>query len=495
MVQCLRQDGEAGNYEPDVLITKDGYVVTIPTLKSALWIGIIFLLAMSFPIQVALFSPLPSLFPYIGLALLFFLAFRTTAWPEVWIKWNLRFPTNFVVCAYVVLVCFQTSWQTLFGFVPLEQGISAIIIYCLPVAFYVYFQLFATDQEIRVVLAVIAVAGLVVGLYFVYDAYSMIVIHRVNDFALRAYEYSQFRANSSDINTARIAVGNRSHGLLELHAVSAAWVALGCFAALAMIRSQDTWQRAMVIMIYGIMLLIALNCTAVFSFALIIFLMECQGSRWFVGHIAKPGLKIMMICVCSAIVMGLLISYIVGDVNLFIAIWKTLEFQIDLVTGNELISENGLYQSYFGKLVSGFLTYPSTMQAFPPGMVIGDGFTSGFGVIKKGGDYGILETLYRFGPPLFIAVIVGLFRLIFISLRELKFSRTIDQPRQRYLLFSVCVTSYLLLTEIHYSVWSAKSVFPIFFISLALYGRSVTLRHQPQKLLICPSPGQPVHPA
>jgi hypothetical protein len=466
----------------------------ISTLKPFLWVVIVVLLAMSFPAQVALFSPLPSLFPYIGLVLLFVLALPAAARPNEPPGWNLKAPMNLIVSAYVALVCVQTGWQTLFGFVTIEQGVSAIVIYVLPVAFYAYFRQFATDREIRVVLATVAVVGVVVGWYFVYDAYTTLVLNQLNDFAVNAHEYSKFRANTPTVNAARLSAGGRSHGLLELHAVSAAWVAVGCFAALALTRSGDVWQRAMVIVIYGIMLLIALNFTAVVGFALVILLIEFQSFRWFTGRIEKSGLKVMAICLGSAVVMVLFIA-VIGGIDLFQVIGKIAAYQVDLALGNELISENGYSHSYFGKLLSSLFSYPFNMLAFPPGLVIGDGLTSGFGVIQKGGDFGVVETLHRLGLPLFVVVVAGLIRLVFRALRELRFSKAADRPREHYLRFAVCVTVYLLFTEIHYTVWSAKSIFPIFLIALALYSRCLTFRHGAQESPVYSGSEQVVPPA
>ena len=60
------------------------------------------------------------------------------------------------------------------------------------------------------------------------------------------------------------------------------------------------------------------------------------------------------------------------------------------------------------------------MLSFPPGVLIGDGFSS-WGVIKKGGDYGHAETLHQLGLPFYIASIIGLIRLIRLSLLKLEY--------------------------------------------------------------------------
>ena len=41
----------------------------------------------------------------------------------------------------------------------------------------------------------------------------------------------------------------------------------------------------------------------------------------------------------------------------------------------------------------------------------------------------------------------------------------------RMLRFALCVTLLILVTEVHYTVWTSKSVLPIVFFALALYDR------------------------
>ena len=150
---------------------------------------------------------------------------------------------------------------------------------------------------------------------------------------------------------------------------------------------------------------------------------------------------------------------------------KGMMYQIDMGMGRSTIIIKGKgNRTFFGAFVEDLASFPTNMLRFPPGFLIGDGF-SVFGVKAKGGDFGLSETLHRFGLPFFLAIIIGLIRLIRRAERQINFAGTDQTTAPRYLLFAVCVTIYLLFTEIHYTVWNSKSILPIFFLALAFYQR------------------------
>ena len=109
------------------------------------------------------------------------------------------------------------------------------------------------------------------------------------------------------------------------------------------------------------------------------------------------------------------------------------------------------------------------MLFFPPGILIGDGFSTWGNT--RGGDFGHAETLYRLGLPFYIAVIIGLFRLIKLSLKKIQILNWKRHEDGGDLYFAVCVLLYILIATLHYSIWSSKSILPIFFISIAFISR------------------------
>lgn len=456
----------------------------IVTLKSVLWFCIIFLLALSFPIQVELFSPVPSLFPYVGIAfvLILTLVFNVKNQRKP-LRLNTNTLMNLMVAIYLMLVFFHTGWQTLLGYSSPENAVSVIVIYVFPMFFLIYFTQVATDQEIRTVLKAMAWVGLAVGLYFAYDNYTKLVQGRVTDYAQRAMEYSLVRMNQTleTANLTRISEGSRGFGLLEKHTISAAWVSLGCFAALSLIPRIRIWRRMFIIATYGLLLLIGLNFTGIVGFALVIFLMEFRGIAWLRGGISKRSVTAIGIVIGVLMLLGVLLVWAIGW-DMFEAIQQSLTGQVELAKGVTTLGEDE--HKYLGGLIDDLADYTSKMSEFPAGFVIGDGFSTEFVVYEKGGDYGIVDTIYRFGLPFFLAIIFGLISLIRRSVRQMSLAGADQDTSSRYLWFAVCTTTYLLFSEIHYSIWNAKSILPVFFFTLALYAR--LLRPHQRKVVTSP---------
>lgn len=438
----------------------------IVKIKSILFFFVTVLLAFAFPMQVMMSSPIISLAPYAVLASVFLLT-RLQSPYSLQLRWNARKPIMFLISVYLVLVFVQTGWQTVFGINSPGQGVSAIVIYALPVLFFVYFHSIATNHEFRAILFAMAIVGLAVGAYFVYDSYSMLVLHQLQGYSLKAFEYSQLRAPEQEINAARISVGYRSHGLLENHAVTAAWIVLGCLAALTLLPKNQSMKRALVILVYGVMLLVGLNFTAIVGFVFVLFLMEYRGYVLLRGNISKRIILFLQLIIGGFVLIGLTLLVLPGPLgeDMYAAIVKSLTAQVDLASGKTALSNS----TYFGRLISEFISFPFNMLEFPPGVLIGSGFRSF--VISGGGDYGIIETLHRFGLPFFLAIIIGLMRLIRRALKQIERGVPDQSPATSYLLFAASVIIYLLFTEIHYTVWSAKSILPILFVSLAIFDR------------------------
>lgn len=417
---------------------------------------------------------MPSLFPYVGIAfvLILMLLFEVKKQRKL-LRWNTKRPMNLMVTLYLMLVFFHTGWQTLFGFISPENAVSVIVIYVFPMVFLMYFTQVATDQEIRAVLIAMAWVGLIVGLYFAYDNYAKLVIGQVNNYAQRAMDYSLVRMDQTleTANITRISAGNRGFGFLEKHTVSAAWVSLGCFAALSLIPRTRTWRRMFIIVTYGLLLLSGLNFTGIVGFVLVIFLMEFRGIAWLRGRISRRSVKAIGIVTGVLMFIGVLLVWTIGW-EMFEAVQNSLTGQVELATGIRTIGDDE--HKYLSGLISDLAAFPIKMSKFPPGFLIGDGFSLEFQVYQKGGDYGIVDTLYRFGLPFFLAIIFGLISLIRRSVRQMNLAGADQETSSRYLWFAVCTTAYLLFSEIHYTIWNTKSILPIFFFALALYARSLT---------------------
>lgn len=446
----------------------------IVNVKSNIWLIVVLLLAFSFPIQVVMSNPLPSLFPYVGFI---FIILITTFYnnKKIYTFGNTR-KINLMISVYVILVIFHATWQSVFNFITFYAAISSIVIYIFPVLFYVYFSKYASEKEIRRVLIAITISGLISGMYFVYDSYSMLILGKVNDFSYKMINYTMLRApNNYDPNLARISAYSRSHGLLESHSISAFWISISCFSMLALLPQKEILKRSLIITIFGVFLVVTLNFTSILSFIFVVIFIEFKGYYLIKAIIEKRSLKIIAVSIITFFAVGLIFIENAGEMAG--AIKKIITGQIDLLFGKTKL-EVGSDETFFGNFIFSFTNFLNNMLSFPPGILIGDGFST-WGVIEKGGDYGHPETLHQLGLPFYIAVIIGLFRLIKLSLNKIQILNWKIHEEGSYLYFAACMILYILITTIHYSTWSAKSVLPIFFISIAIFSRYLPPKRKP----------------
>ena len=413
-----------------------------------------------------MFSPLPALAPYVLLACVFLLTLYQRPSSLIF-RWSAHKRITFLIGVYLVSVFFNTGWQTILGFISPYQGVSAIVVFVLPVLFFVYFRSFATNQEFRAVFFAILTVGLVSSVFFVYDSYSMMVLGQVSDYSKSVMEYIIMRANYEPIqNMARVTPFGRSHGLFELHSASAAWIVLGCFGALTLLPIKKTIKRISIVIFISLTLLIAQNATSIALFVFVIFLMEYGGHSFLHFAISKRLVILPLSIITGLVLVGWLLLILPESVGVdfFKILWRQIGRQVEVVIG----SDQNL--GYFEGLIYFFISYPDdVIKFFPLGVLIGDGFSS-FG-LPKGGDYGIVESLHRFGVPLFFTILIGLISLIRCALKQIYRKVSKQSPEGNYLWFAVSATLYIILADVHYSIWPMKSILPIMFINLAIFDR------------------------
>ncbi len=446
-------------------------VTYISFFKNALWFLAVVILALSFPLQVYVSNPYPSLIPYALISLILFLSYLQTQKNELCIcSVKPKDGIRFIVLMYVFLVVLSTLMLVTLELITFYEGFSAWTIYLLPAIFYWYFRSIASEQEIRYVLLAIVLAAVIVGLYFAYDSYLKLALNQVSDYANAAFQYSLDRSNqkAEEANAARISTGSRSMGLLQHHSVSGAWVILGAFAALALLPREHKSTRFSIIFIFGTMLLLGLNFTSILAFFFILFVFEFGGLVVLSGRVVSAIRGIAILAVIFSLLIAVSLS-IVGE-EMASYMLRVTDFQKNLLFGSE---DGGL--SMLGLVIENINRYIEHLFEFPVTLIFGDGFSS-FGMLK-GGDIGLIETLAKFGMPLFSIILFGMSVLVKSGLQQILASH--QQPctnahgidRNNMLQFAICITLLILITEGHYSIWSAKSILPVFFFSLALYER------------------------
>jgi len=409
-------------------------------------------LAFSFPLQVLFFSPYPALVPYLFLGALFCVALIEEGWS---LKiWNTK--RNIILNIYLFLVLGHTLFQLLSDLITLDQAASAIIIFAFPILYYIYFYYHATESQIRSGLSAIFISGLVIGILFIIDSYLMLVLGRVSEYSYAAMDYVYLRSSSEDgiENVARISPFGRSHGLLEKHSISSSWIAFSCLSILSLFNFNKIYI-ILISLIYAIILTICLNTTSLAAFLLTIFIL------------IRLEYSIKNIFFVASMVLSIIIIIFLIDINLFNIIKSQFETQISIIFDEENIGIPG--KTYFGNLLNEIISYPNKAIDYPFGLFFGDGFSEpGY---PKGGDYGLVESLHRFGPTMFFFIYAGLFSLIFKARKYFKKIYSSPHSYINYFWFSVCILLYIVISELHYSIWYAKSIFPIFFMSLALFER------------------------
>jgi len=348
--------------------------------------------------------------------------------------------------------------------------------YGFPVLFYLYFYLSATHNDFRAVIVSVLVSGIMVGLYFVYDSFAMLSLQNVSEYSIKAFEYSKFRASSIDINDARVSPGYRSHGLLESHSISAAWVAFSGFAALSLMRDSKFKQKIAVIIFFSVMLIAAQNYTAIASFFLVILIIQLKGYIVLRGAIPVHLIRASFLTIVILLFIFIIALPALGFSDFIEVLSSLFEFQILLATGQANYKDT----SYFTELINGIIYYPINAMDFPFSILIGDGFSS-YGVIK-GGDFGVVESLHRFGLPFFILVLGGIFVILTRALNLINSKSVSGNLEYEIILFATSIVTYLLCSEIHYSIWNGKSVLPIFFICLAILARFSRSYRRPSSL-------------
>lgn len=440
-----------------------------PRLRSGLWFIAVTLVAMGFPLQVFAGAPYPALLPYVLVVLIVLMTLFSPARRVRRSSRTQHHPgIRSLVSAFLLAVLFNTGWQVAFGYVSPFEGASALTIYVLPIVFYWYFRQVASEREIRAALWAIASSGLVIGVYFAYDSYLKLALGQVSSYARAAVDYAASRGGqvAGSIDLTRATPVARAYGLMETHAVSGTWTVLGAVASVSLLDSSRRTLRRVVLAIFGGMLFAGLNTTTILAYIVVLFVVEFNGVDALRNRTEKgAGRKILIFGISLLLVLGAVVLLSGDAMSAFIA--------RNLATQSQLVFGTGPGTSMIGIFLNNAWSYLAHIADLPLTLVLGDGFTSYGGA--KGGDVSLIETLERFGLPLYASVVYGTWRLLRNARRYSRRSdlqaENVSYDARQLVWFATCVTVLIAVTEIHYTVWSTKSVLPVLFFTLALYER------------------------
>jgi hypothetical protein len=211
-----------------------------------------------------------------------------------------------------------------------------------------------------------------------------------------------------------------------------------------------------------------LNFTAIVAFAIIMLSFEFSGLLLARRRITSILGNLASFVILVVALVGITV-WVAGD-SMTEFIVKNLTFQTDLALG--AASDDKSYGALVGRYVA---SYYDHVLIEPLSLLIGDGFTT-WG-LPKGGDIGFVETLARFGVPYFLLLLFCLVKLLGVAVLRIRaISREAPAEERELdhgsaLQFAASVILLVLITEGHYTVWTAKAVLPVVFFSVALYGR------------------------
>ena len=429
-------------------------------------------LSFSFTMQVFMHSALPALINYL------FLGYALLRSPSNNFNTNFFFTVSaadLVLSFFIFMALFNSLWQLTFEFITPTQFLNSIVICLLPFSYYIFFCNSSNFGYLKTLLWGIAIAGLINGVYGIYESVGKFN-GVIQSYANAAHWYSIERMGQSmiDSNNTRISLSGRSMGLLEKHTISAAWISFGCFAALAL-SSNKKYLRIFILIMYGGMLLILYNGTSIIAFGIVVCLFEYNLYTIFMGFLRKKSINSVLCGICLA---GLIVfmgtNFEIPYVDRYLEVLIT---QKEIIMGSSNVAY--LNEGYFGSMFNSAVGFFKELHERPNIFFFGQGFSFSYGV-DVGGDFGIIETLYLLGLPLFILIVTGLF---FLLAKYIKLIGGLNRSRQFLIMkeckFALSIIVYVLLTEIHYSIWYTKSIFPIFLVALSvLLTRKKLHRHQ-----------------
>jgi hypothetical protein len=426
-------------------------------IKNILWFFIVCFFVFAFPLQVYFNSTFPILLPHFFLLIFIFLFFKLKINNyanilEVRISLMTILILLFVICLIVNPIC-----QFLFFLIPTSELLTIELNFLLPFFCFVYFSNYCSITEKKIFILAIFLSGLLIGIDFAFDSYVKLATGHIREYSYKAYEYSQMRAGMNEITDSRINPFFRSMGLLESHSISASWIAFSAFSAFYVINKEKKFIRNFITILSFLLLFISLNFTAILCFSLVYLIYYTNFFRSTVNIF-----KTLVFITILTTVIFLLIYFILGPA--FYEIFSDNIFnQVSFLFNNsERVSHSDILSRYPLK---------EYIIAHPFSLIFGNGYCSTG--LSQGGDLGFLESIFILGIPLYLLLFIGsiiIMRYSYLQIfGKISFnnSKTVIQNNKE-LLFAISIFSFIFFSEIHYSIWVAKSIIPILYFSLAL---------------------------
>ncbi len=422
---------------------------------------------MSFPLQVLFIEPYMALLPYLFLfiALLFILPIYNIY------KLNfLIFSTPNILFFFILFVLFNQTIQFAFNFIELNEFISSILFLSLPILFYLPFRFYLNKHNFRLILIFLIAAGFINAVFYIFDTVSRFIFFEITSYSQLAFDYSieqQEITNLDDANTARISTLSRSHGLMPSHTISSFWIMVSYFALMTL-RNFKNFEKIVLTAIYFCILLVCMNFSSIIIFMFLAFFIYFDFFKLLFLRIAFTNLIFIFFGIFFLI--ALITFILINNENPLIKYFIDIViFQINLLfdTGGFRLENmsTGTEATFSQQYFENFLAYIGALIEYPMTIIIGTGFSGT--IIGYGGDTGIIETLAKFGPLMFIIFMFAYLRIIILSIKKMQLTKN-EAVRNKFK-FIISIMLSILIYEFHYSIWDQKYVFPLIIFAVAMF--------------------------
>ncbi len=426
------------------------------------------MLPLAFPLQVMTLSPLPGGIPYIFLALHF--AFFMTRNHRRVLSQIANEKINAIDIFILLLIAsfsLHLVINTLEPEVPVDQIVKILLIYICSSWVYIYISRYAEESEIRHIFIVIILATLAIGLYWVYETYTKMILQHLNWYQLKMYDYFKFRNNAvnSEVNTSLLGTQYRAYGLLDKHTTTGAYVALGAFTGLALLWKKNLPIKSIVMFVYFAILSIGGATTAWLGFILLapLALLLSEGKKYFT-NMCRMSLYALLGILTIILAISLndqSYKMYKQTVNLF-HIQFTLATNIDGAKGH--ISFAKIY-------IGDFNAYVKYISDHPIVAVVGEGFVGHQDrLYPRGGDFAFLELIATIGIPLtvYFLILIGTLSVKTIGLIRNQGSRL---PEMDNLIYGLVILLFLIFTLVHYNSILNNAIFAFVYLAFGLINR------------------------
>ena len=446
---------------------------------------------LSFPLQVFTGEPNIPMVSY----LLFFLLILNKI---IFRKEKLYFQhKQTLISWFVYLYCFYVILSSIIIYF-LDRGamdlITSVYTFVAPAIVFWYFTNYATTNEIKFVLFVVAFMGLAVGMYMVTENYFKLGRGHVFDYSRLAYDYISYRAGGfgDEATGAYGRIDNvKSFGPLEHASISAAWLAFSYYAVISWVNLNSVFKKYFILLIFTSLIMLTLNFQTIIAFLIILLLFETY-RIFFVtnlnGFLVRILLFIFFIISCYFIYKLSVPSEIDYSKNRIGLIAESLGYLYERQIGVFLLGFTDPssitvreYENVFELLILQFNNYVDFYRENKILLLTGVGFGKySFG---SGSDTGIYFTLSSMGILMFVTIFLSLIIFIIISYRKILIEEIImiknnltNRNDTNLLKFAISIILFTLITELHYSIWYSKGVLPIVFFSLSIVHISIIKR-------------------